>query len=394
MTENKIGVCNMKSLKKIAAALLAVAIAAGTTACSTDKSWAAKNSGTTVPIGVYIYYLNNAYQSAQSQVTDSSKPVLEQKIENQDATAWIKGKALDYTKMVLLVDDKMKELKLSLTADETKNVSANTDSGWTSEGSSLEKYGIAKSSYEMANTAFSAKYQKVFTAIYGKNGTKAVSDADLKDYFEKNFSDFTYIVRPFYTQDASGSYAALSDSDKAAAKKEFDGYAEDVRTGKKTMQQAADAYKTSSKQTTDQLGSSTVDLTTDTSFPDDFKTTIKGMKNGEVKAVEISSMYYVVIQKNDITKKTAAQISTDDGRNTILVQMKSKEYSDELEKEVKAYTNITLNQAALDSYNPSMFVTPASSAAATSAAAASSSAASSAAASSAASAASSAASSK
>lgn len=393
MTENKIGVCNMKSLKKIMAALLAIAMAAGTTACSTDKSWAAKNSTTTVPVGVYIYYLSNAYQGAQSQVTDSSKPVLEQKIENQDATAWIKNKALDYTKMVLLVEDKMKELKLSLTADETKAISANTDSGWTSAGSSLEKYGIAKSSFEMANTAFSAKYQKVFTAVYGKNGTKAVSDADLKDYFEKNFSDFTFMVRPFYTQDATGNYAALSDSDKAAAKKEFDGYAEDVRTGKKTMQQAADAYKASSKQTTEQLSNSTIDLTNDTSFPDDFKTTIKAMKNGEVKAVEISSMYYVVIQKNDITKKTATQISTDDGRNSILIQMKSKEYSDEMEKEAKAYTNITLNQAAIDSYNPSMFVTPTSSAAAPSAAV-SSGAASSAAASSAASAASSAASSK
>lgn len=354
----------MKSLKKLAAVLLAAAIAAGTAACSTDKSWAAKNSTTTVPIGVYIYYLNNAYQNAAGKVADRSKPVLEQKIENKDAAAWIKEQALEYTKMLFLIDDKMKAMKLTLTADETKSITTNTDSGWGSESASLEKYGIAKTSYEMANTGFSAKYQKVFTGTYGKNGTKAVSDADLQAYFEKNFSDFTYIVRPFYTQDSSGSYAALSDTEKAAAKKEFDGYAADVGGGKKTMQQAADAYKASSKQTAEQLANSTVDLSTDTSFPADFKTTIQAMKNGEVKAVEISSMYYVLIQKNDIAKKTQNQLGTEDGRNTVLVQMKGKEYSDEMEKEAKAYTNVTLNQAAIDSYNPSMFVTAASSAAA------------------------------
>ncbi|NLJ30064.1 MAG: hypothetical protein GX424_00395 [Clostridiales bacterium] len=353
----------MKRLKKIAAVLLAAAIAVGTAACSTDKSWAVKNSTETVPVGVYIYNLYNAYQSAQSKVSDSSKPVLEQKVENESAETWIKSQALEYTKMVLLLDDKMKELKLSLTSDETKTVSSNTESGWSSVGTSLEKYGIAKTSYETANTAFSQKYQKVFLAIYGKNGTKAVSDAALKTYFEKNFSDFTFVVRTLYKQDSSGNYAALSDAEAKAAKKEFDGYAEEVRTGKKTMQQVADAYKTSSKQTEDQLGSATTNLNTSTSYPDDMVTTIQKMKNGEVKAVEISSMYYVIIQKNDIAKKTSSQLSSEDGRNAVLAQMKEEEYSTAMEKEAKAYS-ATVNQAVIDSYSPSMFVTTTSSEAA------------------------------
>lgn len=60
--------------------------------------------------------------------------------------------------------------------------------------------------------------------------------------------------------------------------------------------------------------------------------------------------------KNDITKKTTTQLSTDSGRNTVLVQMKGTEYSNEMDKAAQAYTNIKLNQSAMDSYKPAMFV--------------------------------------
>ncbi|HEX3038762.1 MAG TPA: hypothetical protein VHP54_00510, partial [Caproiciproducens sp.] len=43
---------------------------------------------------------------------------------------------------------------------------------------------------------------------------------------------------------------------------------------------------------------------------------------------------------------------------------KSKEYSDAMEKEAKAYTKAQVNQAAIDSYKPAMFETATSSAAA------------------------------
>lgn len=363
----------MKRVKKIAATLMAVSIAVGATACSTDKSWAAKTDSLTVPIGAYIYYLNAAYQGAEATVTDTSKPVLEQQIEGKAAEAWIKDKALEYTKTLFLLDDKMKELKLTLTADETKNITSATDSAWQSEGPTLEKYGISKSSFSLAYSDYSAKYQKIFTALYGKGGTKAVSDADLKTYFEKNYTDFSMVVRELYKTDANGSYAAMTDAESAAAKKEFDDYATDVKTGKKTMQQAADAYKASSKQTTDVLGKETIALDTDTSYPDEFKTALKAMKNGEVKTLTISSMYYVLVMKNDITKKTTEQLGTDATRNAVLAQMKGEEYTTDMKKAAQAYSKMTLNQAAIDSYKPSMFVTPTSSAAATPSAAASAS---------------------
>lgn len=182
--------------------------------------------------------------------------------------------------MLFLINDKMKELKLTLTADETKSISDSTDTQWANASTSLEKYGISKSSFNLAYSDYYTKYQKIFTATYGKGGTKEVSEADLKAYFEKNYTDFSFIAKPLYNTDTSGSYTPLTDTEKAAVKTEFEGYAADVSSGKKTMQQAADAYKTSSKQTTDQLNNSTVMLDTDTSYPDELKTLLKSMKTG------------------------------------------------------------------------------------------------------------------
>ena len=344
----------MKTRKRTAAALLALLLAATTAACSGDKSWAAKDDGLTVPIGAYIYELYSAYGSATSAVPDSSKPVLGQKIDGKDAETWIRGKALDDMKSIFVIDRKMKELGLSLTADETKSIQSTADSGWQQAQSTLEKYGIAKSSFQIAYADYYTKYGKVFDAVYGKGGSKEVSDADLKSYFEKNYTDFSYLILPLYKTDSSGNTTDLSDADKKKAEKEFDDYAAKIKSGEMTMRQAADAYKASSKATDDPLQSGTVALGTDTSYPDSMKKLIEPLKNGEVKTGELTGYYtYILVQKNDVTKKTDDQLKNN--RKGILSEMKGKEFSDGIDKEAGSLTGLTLNDKALNSYNPSMF---------------------------------------
>lgn len=352
----------LKSPKKLVALMMALVIMVSTAACSTDKSWAMKNDSLTTPIGVYIYYLYYAYQDAENAKPDASKPVFEQKIDGKDAETYMKDKALDYTKMLFVINDKMKELGLTLTADETKAIASTTDSQWQQASSTLEKYGVSKASFNLVYADYSVKSQKIFTALYGKGGKKAVSDADLKSYFEKNFTDFNFIYAPLYSTDATGNAVAFTDAQKAALKKEFDGYTADIAAGKKTIRQAADEYQASSKQTADPLQSVTAPLDNSTSYPAELVTLLKSMKNGEAKAAEVSGTYLIAV-KNDITKKSDSELAADDGRNSILAQLKSTEYSNDMDKLAAAYTNVTLNQKALDSYKPSMFVTATSSAA-------------------------------
>ncbi|QAT51003.1 peptidyl-prolyl cis-trans isomerase [Caproiciproducens sp. NJN-50] len=348
----------MKKIKKIAALLLAAVMLASTAACSSDKSWCAKNDSLTVPVGSYIYYLYSAYASASSKVPDSTKAVLDQKIDSKDAATWIREKALNSAKSLFVIDKKMKDLKLTLTDAEKSTIKTSTDNFWNSYGSTLEEYGVAKSSYELAAAEYGTKYQKVFNAVYGKGGSKAVSDNELKSFFEKNYTDFSYVLCKLYKTDSSGNYSAsFSDTEKKKAEAQFNDYASKIKAGTMTLQQAADAYKSADPDISVQT--ETVDLKTNTQgYPDDLVKILDGMKAGETKAAEISDGYlYLLATKNDITKKTEEQMKTDSGRSGLLADYKGQEFSDEISKEADSISGVTVNEKAVNSYNPSMFVT-------------------------------------
>ncbi len=345
----------MNFLKKLTAAGLSLALLAGTAACTgADKSWAAKNDSLTVPIGAYIYYEYLAYQDASSKVKDSSKPVLEQTVENKDAATWIKDKAVDYTKLLLAADKKMKDLKLSLTEDEKKQITSDTSSQWSQYQSTLEGYGVSKESFGLASVEFSEKYSKIFSAIYGKNGTNPVSDADLKSYFEKNFTDFSYVMIPLYD---TKTYAALDDAKIKEYKKLGDDYAAQLSKGTTTVDKVGEAVK--QKLSLDAAPSqSATDVIDDSSgYPADMVKLIQGMKAGEAKTIEITDANaYLIVMKHDVTKKTQSQLSTDNGRLSVLNRMKSKEFTDMLESEAKNLKNVQLNDKALNAYPPKLFV--------------------------------------
>ena len=353
----------IKTSKKVLSFVLAIAMLLSTTACSGgDKSWSVKNDNLTVPIGVYIYNLYASYQMAESSVPDKTKPVLDQKIEGKDAESYIKEKALNYTKMLLVMEDKMKEHNLKLTDEEQKAIQSATETQWQQAGGILEKYGVAKTSFQMAFAKYYVKFQKIFTAVYGKGGKKAVPDDELKKYFEGKYTDFSMISKPLSKSDASGAVTALSSDEKEKAKKEFDEYAADIKSGKKTMRQAADAYKASSKSEADVLENYTQPLASSPYFKD-FAAVLDKMQPGEVKATEIAGSY-VVIMKNDIKNKTAEYLKNESNRNEILVNDKGQEFSDEMDKLAAEYKNAQINESAINSYKPSMFVTPSESAAA------------------------------
>jgi hypothetical protein len=347
----------MKLRNRLLPVLLAAALCVPASGCSVDKSWAIKNSSTTIPIGVYIYNLYSAYEEANSKKTDSSKSVFEQKIDNKDAKTWIREKALTDTKMTILLDKKIKDMKLTYSDDYKKKASEMNTELWSEYSSAFEGYGIAKSSFELAYGTASEKMRLIFNGIYGKNGTNPVSDDDLKNYYTKTYTDFSYMVLPLYTTDSNGNYsAAMTDEQKKTAKKVFDEYAEKIKAGTITMEQAGEDYKKAKNSSDDLLHSATVNIQTDTSFPTELKNAIKSMKAGDVKTVELSEQQaYVLVYKKDSNKAAETQISTDDGRESLLSAYKWDEFTAQLEKEAAAMTGITVNEKALNSYDPNMF---------------------------------------
>ena len=353
----------MKLRNKAVAALLAVALCIPAAGCSGgDKSWAVKDSAESVPIGAYIYNLFSAYGQADKQKTDSSKSVFDQKIENKDAKTWIREKALTSTKELLLFDKKMKDMNLTLSAAETKNASDMNAQVWGSYASTFEKYGIAQSSFETAYGTALEKERKIFDATYGKNGKQAVSDDDLKNYYTKNYTDFSYIACLLYKPDANGNASSVfTDAQKKSAEAVINGYASQVEAGKMTMQQAADAYKTSLKGTQNELHSDSVNLAADTGYPSDMKNVLKGMKTGEFKTVELKDeQMYLLISKGDAAKSADAKVSSENDRESLLFSYKSDEFLSNLTKEADAMTGVTANDSALNSYDPKMFLSASS----------------------------------
>lgn len=347
----------MIKLKRAAAALLAAVITASAAGCSNgDKSWAAKYGNSSVPIGSYITYLYTAYSEAESKVTDSSKKVLDQKIDNKDAAAWIREKALSDAKVQLLTDKKLKDLNITLTDAELKTEKSNIQTAWNTYSTTFEKYGIAQSSFEAVELT-NYKMQKIFEKIYGKGGTKAVSDDELKSYYVNNFTNFSFMGSLLYTTDDSGNFKAnFSDADKKKTIKQFDDYAEQIRSGKATLQQVADAYKKASNSTSDVLTTKTINPKTDTTYPDSLKKAIAAMKTGEVKTMEITeSAIYVLIVKNDINKTVDDEMKTDAGHLAILQDYKWQEFQTAMQKEADSLSGVSVNDSAINSYDPKMF---------------------------------------
>ena len=354
----------MKTWKKCLAAVLSLAIMASATACSgADKSWAVKNDNLTVPIGAYIYNLYSAYQQASVQVEDSTKPILEQTVEDQDAATWIKENALRQTKSILVIDDKMKELNISLTEDELQQVSDQTDSYWGSISTAMTEYGVAKSSFNLAYADYYTKYAKVFDVIYGKGGTQEVSDADVKDYYVTNYMAFSYVLAPIIDMTTGTN---LSEDELSQLDTEFKDYAAKINDGSMTAQEAADAYKTSSGDDTVQLYTDAANFNGETSsYPEEFGTSLKSMKDGECRIVEVQGLYKVLLVKDDVTATAENKISDEASRTAILQNMKQEEFKQMIDEAADGYS-AEINQKAIDSYQPDMFVEETSSVAASS----------------------------
>lgn len=350
----------MKSvIKKLAAGAVAcLCMVSAMTGCySEDKAWSAKRGDDTSPIGVYIYYLSSAYSEALGKVEDASKSVFDQKIDDKDGTQWVKDRAKESIQMMYYVDQKFEDMGLTLDEEDQSQITSLTSSAWSYSQSAFNQYGISQASLEKAYSQFMVKYQKIFEATYGKGGEKEVSDKDLRSFYEGKYTNFEYFTCSYTKTKEDGSSEAMSDEEKAEAKKQFVEYVDKINNHDLTMSTAAEEYQKSIDSESDLLQNQTLDLETEAYyFPDEFTEKLKSMKEGEVAYVDLpDSNRFYVIQKNFISEKFDEVVKDDEQRMNVLATMKNEEFSDAMEAEAGKLDDITFNDSALDSYNPNMF---------------------------------------
>lgn len=230
------------NIKKITAVAAAAAVMSSMTACGENTTWGATIDGSDIPAGIFIYYLQSAYYSAQSKLneensassdaiasadgTTTTAAVFSSQIDGKDAKTWIYDEATKSMQEYAAIEAKFTELGLTITADEKDAAKVYCDQIWDYAGEYYTKMGISEKSYTSLYLN-SQKRDKVFKTIYSEGGEYAVSDDEIKTYLDENYAMINYIAMEL--KDGSGNL--LKSDGKAEMMSMAESYVERYENG-------------------------------------------------------------------------------------------------------------------------------------------------------------------
>lgn len=230
------------NIKKITAVAAAAAVMSSMTACGENTTWGATIDGSDIPAGIFIYYLQSAYYSAQSKLneensassdaiasadgTTTTAAVFSSQIDGKDAKTWIYDEATKSMQEYAAIEAKFTELGLTITADEKDAAKVYCDQIWDYAGEYYTKMGISEKSYTSLYLN-SQKRDKVFKTIYSEGSEYAVSDDEIKTYLDENYAMINYIAMEL--KDGSGNL--LKSDGKAEMMSMAESYVERYKNG-------------------------------------------------------------------------------------------------------------------------------------------------------------------
>ena len=230
------------NIKKITAVAAAAAVMSSMTACGENTTWGATIDGSDIPAGIFIYYLQSAYYSAQSKLneensassdaiasadgTTTTAAVFSSQIDGKDAKTWIYDEATKSMQEYAAIEAKFTELGLTITADEKDAAKVYCDQMWDYAGEYYTKMGISEKSFTSLYLN-SQKRDKVFKTIYSEGGEYAVSDDEIKTYLDENYAMINYIAMEL--KDGSGNL--LKSDGKAEMMSMAESYVERYKNG-------------------------------------------------------------------------------------------------------------------------------------------------------------------
>lgn len=346
----------MKRIAKITVALLlAVAMCFSLAGCyDEDLNWSAKYDDTELPAGAYIYYLSIAYNEAASKVSTEGE-VLKSEIDGTPAETWIKNRADEYVNQYFYIQNEMKRLGLEMTDEDYSTCLQTTESYWNYFGTSFEKFGIAKTSFDIAYSQYNRMYLKVFNALYGEGGENEVPESELRQHIEDDYYDYEYFSAPLTKTDDDNKSVDLTDEEKADLKETLEKYKTKIESGAMTVNDAATDYALKVQQdSTYQTGIKDENGMQSSYMPDAFISAIKEMKEGDVEVVE-STKYMIVLHRLPVKDDEDTLLESSDNRSQLLLELKNTEYADAVSAAAQSFEGVEWNQKVLNRYKPSMF---------------------------------------
>lgn len=377
----------MRLIKK-ALTLLCIGIFFMCTTACVDKSWAIKSETETLSTGIYVFYLMQSYQEATQKLVSEGKSASDmsnETIDGQSAANWIVENTLKMCKELIAIEKEFSDLGLSFSEEENSKNQETTDKFWESVGNLYEKnYGINKDAVHRASTIFAAKKEKIFHAIYGKEGTQPVSDDEIKDFYKSNYETiYFYSKTPFEdtseenktnNESAETNNSENESSDKTteqnestesskeenkkvdteeSIQKEFGEYVEAINSSTQTIDQLRENIKKN-----DSLSEDTDPLVEQVTNPNseaivsEVSEAIKALSPGKASYIKFNDIYLLLIKSSAATKEPDLENETE--RNNILLDMKNKDFENKIKETINSI-NFKINYNALNQYNPLMF---------------------------------------
>lgn len=383
----------MRNAKKLLCVVLVLLVALSAASCSITKQYAYQKDEVKLPIGVYIFYLQQAYSEAQSYAQqsdkydsetgkyDGKKSFLKMEITDSDdntavAEDWIKDKAKEYTLNAIAIatefyklgatidelgpDDMYSSINIySIYNSQTGQLDSSLDQKLSDVAKNYEKYGIGFDSWLFCSSSVNLMKEAAFQKEYAADGPSPVSNDEISKYFTENYYNYTTISAPLYTSEAkadnSGETENKAMSDKEVKKYEdaFKGYVKDVKKGK-SMDDVVKAYN----KKFDAEASATpsvVKIEKDTK--DELSKAVLALKEGEVtyKIIgdDASTRMIYLIYRQPIKDKISEYLDGDSKQSSLLHELKDDDFEDLLKGLIED-EDIQISSAC-NSYKPSMF---------------------------------------
>lgn len=359
----------MNNLKKVLTLGIVVAIiAVSFCGCHGKNEIAVKVGNNEFTTGMYIAAMyENAYD-AYRQISSTKVDIdtseedyyRDLKIDGKSFSDYVSSNTLKTLKNIVAIEEYMKKYEISLTEEEDSAFSSNVNVYWNykfphgddndySLGKYLEANGVSKSTYVKISKGVQL-IEYSFDKVYGEEGKKAVSEDEIKKYFEENYIVFNLIT----TED----YSSKTDEEKATIKSQYEDCEKKVNDGTMTFEEAyASLYTLNvSEESSDSTENATPQdgyITTDHDYYDTFNK----IDTNKAKLIPLDNDEgFRLVYRKDITADTTGAQNYAD---TIRHKLKDDEFQKELDEILKdkkveeiksSLSAVKINEIAFEDY--------------------------------------------
>lgn len=301
----------MKNIKRIFAAALILVMALTVAACHPKDEVAVKIGDVEFSSAYYMCALINADSEAKSRVQEelsddeasTDVDYYSKKLDDKDFVTWVEDTAMDSLKEIAAYKTLCKENNLEIPEEDLQNAETYASYYWSSYGYSayFEPNGVSQSTYTkyMKDSYYANVY---FEHLYGEGGEKEIAADTVKTKMYDNF-----IVADLLEV----SFSSKEEDEITALKDKINGYAADLKNGKKTFEEVYKDYNGTTDEAEEETESdehqpkdkyASILGSSDTVYASDHYDAVKAMAVGEVKVIELDNDEGLVLAvKQDIS---------------------------------------------------------------------------------------------